>query len=118
MVLLRHGDENPPTPPKNATTVIHSSHWKELSDDPAAYFPFLRFMNAKEIEDGTYKTDKLQPSYFFHPTRRGSLTKRGFMQHVKLGQFLASRYDKFLGLINSVDQIYVRSAKSSRAMQV
>lgn len=118
MLLVRHGDENPPAPPKNATRVIHSTHWKELEEDPYPFLANMENINAYEIEKKRIDNTVLRKEAFFHPNASAQLTKRGFMQNIKTGQFLAKRYAPLLKRIISPDQIYVRSARSGRAVQV
>lgn len=118
MFLVRHGDENPPSPPKNSTTVIHSHHWKELEDDPAPYMRHLADFDVKEIERGVVDNSKMQPGSFFNRAVPAQLTKRGFMQNIKSGEFLARRYAPLLNLVTDPQQVYVRSTRSGRAVQV
>jgi hypothetical protein len=116
MLLVRHGDENPPTPPKNNTRVVHSTHWAALEEDSSPYLKYMKYINVKEIESGKL-INKLDTKTFFNKTAPAQLTKRGFMQSIKLGQFLAERYALLLRLVTSPNQVYVRSSNSDRALQ-
>jgi hypothetical protein len=117
MLLVRHGDENPPEPAKNKTTVIHSSHWKELEEDAVPYLDYMQYIDVKEIESGKLNTKRLSREAFFSRKEAAQVTKRGFMQNLKLGQFLAKRYASLIPHVAHTNQVYVRSSRSDRAVQ-
>lgn len=118
MMLVRHGDENPPVISVNKTTEIHSTHWEELLENPLPYISHMSEFDVVEIERGIKSNDKLAPKAFFNQNSPSQLTTRGFMQNVKLGQFLSKRYAPLLQKVKSTGQVYVRSSRSDRAVQV
>ena len=117
MMLVRHGDENPPVISRNKTTVIHSTHWEELLENPMPYISHMHKFDVVEIERGIRTNDKLAPKAFFNQVP-SQLTTRGFMQNLKLGQYLSKRYAPLLQRVKSPGQVYVRSSRSDRAVQV
>jgi hypothetical protein len=64
----------------------------------------------------------LNPSIAFHTAdlnlTQGQLTSRGFMQHVRLGNKLQSKYGEVVDRVATNEQIYVRSTKYVRTIQV
>lgn len=118
MILLRHGDETPPVPPSNVTKVEHSKHWKVLNEDPTPYLDRMDGFEITEIERQRKANAYVMKDSFFKPGVGGEITRRGFLQCYHLGKYLAERYSTLLQKVKDPRQLYVRSTRHSRTIQV